>query len=141
MERNSILRNKVLIVGCGRFGSSIANKYAEEGKNLVVVDANPGRFDKLSDSYVGYKVVGDGTNINVLKKAQIETAKKIIITSGSDNANVLIAHMARKIFDVPEIYVRLEDPDSEVLVKELKVNTIYPFELSFEEFKRIGGDK
>ncbi|MCQ2086883.1 MAG: TrkA family potassium uptake protein [Bacilli bacterium] len=135
----ALLKNKIIIVGCGRFGSSIANKYSEEGKNIMVVDADPNRFDKLSESFMGYKYVGDGTDISVLKKANIESAKQIIITSGSDNANILIAYIARKIFDVPEIYVRLEDPDSESLIKGLNVKTIFPFELSFQEFKRIGG--
>lgn len=135
----ALIKNKIIIVGCGRFGSSIANKYSEEGKNIMVVDADPNRFDKLSESFMGYKYVGDGTDISVLKKANIESAKQIIITSGSDNANILIAYIARKIFDVPEIYVRLEDPASESLIKGLNVKTIFPFELSFQEFKRIGG--
>lgn len=135
----ALIKNKIIIVGCGRFGSSIANKYSEEGKNIMVVDADQNRFDKLSESFMGYKYVGDGTDISVLKKANIESAKQIIITSGSDNANILIAYIARKIFDVPEIYVRLEDPASESLIKGLNVKTIFPFELSFQEFKRIGG--
>lgn len=136
-----LLKNKIIIVGCGRFGSSIANKYSAEGKNIMVVDSDSNRFDKLSENFMGYKYVGDGTDVSVLKRANIESAKQIIITSGSDNANILIAYIARKIFDVPEIYVRLEDPASESLVKGLKVKTIFPFELSFEEFKRIGGGK
>lgn len=141
MEQNSILKNKVVIVGCGRFGASIANKFSAEGKNVMVVDNKADRFDKLSDNFMGFKFVGDATDISVLKKAHIETAKEVVIASGNDNANILIAHIARKIFDVPEIYIRLEDPESEALLKGLKVKAIFPFELSFDEFKRIGGDK
>lgn len=141
MERNSILKNKILIIGCGRFGASLANKFSSEGKNVMIIDGHPDRFDKLSDNFMGYKFIGDGTDISVLRKAHIDTANKLILTTGSDNANILIAYMARKIFDVPEIYVRLEDPESETLLKGLNVKTIFPFELSFSEFQRIGGDK
>ena len=141
MELKSNLKNKILIVGCGRFGSSLANKFSSEGKNVMVVDGDPDRFDKLNENFMGYKFVGNGSDISVLRKAHIETANEIIITTGSDNANILIAHLARKIFNVPEIYVRLEEPESETLLNGLNVKAIFPFELSFEEFKRIGGDK
>lgn len=141
MEQKSVLKNKILIVGCGRFGASLANKFSSEGKNVMVVDSFGDRFDKLSDNFMGYKFTGDGTDISVLKKAHIDTANEIIITTGSDNANILIAHMARKIFNVPEIFVRLDEPASETLLKGLDVKAIFPFELSFDEFKRIGGDK
>lgn len=141
MSHNLFLKNKILIIGCGRFGSSVANKYSLEGKNVMVVDFYKSKFDKLSDNFVGYTFIGDGTDISVLKKAQIETANQIVIATGSDNANILIAHMARKIFDVPEIFVRLDEPSSEILVKDLNVKAIFPFELSFDEFKRIGGEQ
>ena len=141
MNKNAVLKNKILIVGCGRFGASLANKFSSEGKNVMIVDSSPDKFDKLSDSFMGYKFTGDGTDVSILKKAHIETANQIIITTGSDNANILIAYLARKIFDVPNIFVRLEEPESETLLKGLKVKAIFPFELSFEEFKRIGGDQ
>ena len=80
-------------------------------------------------------------DISVLKKAHIETAKIVVIASGNDNANILIAHLARKVFDVPEIYIRLDDPDSAALLKGLQCKTIYPFELSYDEFERLGGVK
>ena len=141
MDRNSILKNKVLIVGCGRFGASIANQYSAEGKNVMIVDISQSRFDKLSENFMGYKFIGDATDISVLRKANIETSKEIVIATGNDNVNILIAHVARKIFDVPEIYVRLDEPESETILKGLKVKAIFPFELSFDEFKRLGGKK
>ena len=141
MDRSTLLKNKILVVGCGRFGASIANQYSAEGKNVMIVDISPSRFDKLSETFMGYKYIGDATDVSTLRKANIETAKEIIIATGNDNVNILIAHAARKIFDVPEIYVRLDEPESEILLKGLKVKAIFPFELSFDEFKRLGGNK
>ena len=141
MDRSSILKNKTLIVGCGRFGASIADQFSAEGKNVMIVDIAQNRFDKLSETFMGYQFIGDATDISVLRKASIETAKEIVIATGNDNVNILIAYMARKIFDVPEIYVRLDEPESETLLKGLKVKAIFPFELSFDEFKRLGGNK
>ena len=141
MDRKKKKKNKILVVGCGRFGASIASQYSLKGKNVMVIDNQESSFDKLSENFQGYTFIGDCTDISVLKKAGIETASQIIITTGSDNANILIAHIARKIFDVPEIYVRLDEPESETLLKGLKIKAIFPFELSYDEFERLGGNK
>ena len=138
MDRSTLLK---LVVGCGRFGASIASQYSLKGKNVMIVDNEESSFDKLSENFQGYKFIGDCTDISVLRKANIETANQIIIATGSDNANILIAHIARKIFDVPEIYVRLDEPESETLLKGLKIKAIFPFELSYDEFERLGGNK
>lgn len=140
MAMKSILKNKTLIIGSGRLGASIANRYSEQGKNVMIVDIDKSNFERLSDSFSGYSFCGDATDVSVLEKANISSASEIIIATGNDNVNLLVAHIARKIYDVPNIYVRLEDPDSEQLLKGLKINAIFPFELSFDEFNRLKGD-
>ena len=52
-----------------------------------------------------------------------------------------MAHIARKIYDVPAIYVRLSDPDSEVLLEGMDIHAIYPLELSFDKFNLMRGGK
>ncbi len=84
---------------------------------------------------------GDATDISVLQRCYIEKAKEIIIATGDDNVNLFVAYIARKIFDVPEIYVRLDAPESDTLLKGLKVNAIFPFELSFDEFNHLKGEQ
>ena len=132
-------KNITLIIGSGRFGASLANKYSQQGKFVMIVDNNEQNFARLANNFSGYTLTGDATVISVLEKAHIEKAKEIIIATGDDNTNILVAHIARKIFDVPEIYVRLDDPESENLIKGLKINAIFPFELSFDEFTKLKG--
>lgn len=140
-KTNSILRNKTLIIGCGRLGASIANKCVSEGKNIVVVDKDESAFELLSDRFSGYTFPGDVTDLQVLEQAYIKTAKEVIITTGEDNVNIFIAHIARIIYDVPHIYVRLEDPQLEILLKGLDIDAIYPFELSYDKFNLMRGGK
>jgi len=142
MDKNKPLKNKILIIGCGRFGSSIANKFSEQGKNVMVIDLKKENFDRLVDNFMGYTFAGDATDLTVLEKAGIATASDVIVTTGKDNFNIFVAHVARKIYEVPNIYVRLEDPDNEQLLKGYKVNAIYPFELCVDEFNHLrGGNK
>ena len=134
MTRSKILKNKTLIIGCSSLGATIANKFSKEGKNLMVVDIEPKNFERLSDRFSGYTIVGDVTDINTLEKAGIASCKEIIVTTGSENTNLFVAHIARKIFDVPNIYLRLSEPDNEILIKGMDINAIYPLELSYDKF-------
>ena len=140
-KKRSLIKNKTLIVGCGRLGSSMANKCSLEGKNIIVVDQNADAFDRLSDTFGGYTMVGDVTDPAFLEEAHISSVKEIIITTGDDNVNLFIAHIARKIYDVPEIYVRLNNPENEVLLKGMGIKAIFPFELSYDKFNVLRGGK
>lgn len=141
MKKGSLLRNKTLIVGCGRLGASIANKDSSSGKNVLVIDRDPNSFEFLSDRFSGYQFTGDATDLLLLEEAYIGSAKEIIIATGDDNVNVFLAQVAREIYKVPNIYVRLDDPTLEVLLRGLDVHAIYPFELSLDKFLLTRGGK
>ena len=141
VKKRSILKNKTLIIGCGRLGSSMANKCSLEGKNIIVLDKTADAFDRLSDTFGGYTMVGDVTDLTFLEESFIGSAKEVIITTGDDNVNIFLAHIARKLYDVPEIYVRLDNPENEVLLKGMSVKAIFPFELSFDKFNVLRGGK
>ncbi len=141
LKKDSILRNKTLIIGCGRLGSSIANKDSLDGRNVLVIDKDETSFENLSDTFSGYKYVGDVTDLSLLEEAYISSAKEIIIATGNDNVNVFLALVSRQIYNVPNIYVRLDDPFLETLVKGENVYAIYPFDLSLSKFSLLRGAK
>lgn len=128
------MRNKVLIIGCGRLGANIAALASEKGQNVIVVDRNHNSFDRLPESFSGYRVTGDATDLSLLEEAYIKTAKEVVIATGDDNVNLFLAHVACLIYEVPSIYVRLDDPERGALLNGLKVKAIYPFELSINKF-------
>jgi trk system potassium uptake protein TrkA len=139
--KSKILKNKTLIVGCSSLGATITNKYSSEGKNLMVIDKNPKNFDRLSDRFSGYTITGDVTSIDVLEEAGIASAKEIVIVTDQDNINIFVAHIARKIYDVPNIYVRLLDPNNEALIKGMDIKAIFPLELSYDKFNILRGGR
>lgn len=135
--QKALLRNKTIIVGCGRLGASIANKVIKDGKNVLVIDHNKNAFELLDETFSGYTIVGDVSDMAILENAYITSAKEIIITTGNDNVNIFLATVARDIYDVPRIYVRLDDPEMEVLLKDKNINVILPFQLSFDFLEDI----
>lgn len=137
MNKSNLARNKTLIIGCGRLGSSIANKDSSSGKNVIVMDSDPMSFEKLSEGFSGFTLSGDSTDMSLLKEADIDSAYEIIIATGDDNTNIFLALVARKIYDVPQIYVRLDDPSLEVLLDGCNVHSIHTFDLSLNKFLQM----
>ena len=141
MKKTSALKNKTIIVGCSSLGATITNKFSIEGKNLMVIDKNPKNFDRLSDRFSGYTITGDVSDLEVLEEAGIGSAKDIVIVTNDDNLNLFVAHIARKIYDVPNIYIRLTEPDNEILLKGMDIKAIYPLELSYDKFNVLRGGR
>ena len=135
-------RNKTVVIGSGRLGANIAAKLSDLGNDVLIIDKDGSSFRKLSETFSGYDIVGDATDLGILEnEAFIKEAKEVIITTDSDNVNLFIAHICFFIYDVPNIYVRFSDTDKGKLIEHTTIRAIYPFILSIEDFmeKRIGG--
>ena len=137
------MRNKNIIIGCGRLGASIANYEASLGGDVIVIDSNGESFDRLDELFSGYTIVADATDVDELEEVGIANAKQVVITTGDDNVNLFLAHLCAKVYEVPYIYVRFDDPDKGLLIQCMNIKAIYPFQLSKDRFNllRMGVDK
>lgn len=127
----------VVVIGCSNFGSHIATSLSEFGNDVVVVDIENKALETLPAEYAGFKILGDATDIGVLKEAKLEEADFLILSTDSDNKNIMIAQIAKEIFNVKKIVSRLYNLEKEVVYKGLDVEIIRPAELVINEFKRI----
>src|SRR6056297_52932 len=109
----------IVIIGCGRTGSNLAGLLSQKGHDVVVVDKDEHRFNKLPVEYSGFKVEGDTLEHEVLKNAKIGTADIIVITTGNDRINYMVTQMAREIFEVPMVMVRIVDPEKKDMFEGL----------------------
>jgi trk system potassium uptake protein len=107
---------KVLIVGCGRVGSRLAQELDHDGHDVTIVDHNPGAFSRFAsrgvfdDSFRGSFVVGDGTEADLLRRAGTEHADCFIAVTQGDNRNIMAAQIAQNVFKVPKVVCRIYDP-------------------------------
>ncbi len=130
---------KYIIVGCGRFGSSLAGLLSESGRNVVMIDREKESFRRLPPSYSGLEVVGDGIDPGTYAQARMQRGDTLIATTDNDNVNCMIAEMGKKVFHLPAVFARLTDPSKERLLDGLGIRTIYPVSLSIREFSRESG--
>ena len=124
----------IIIVGCGRLGGMLANSLSAAGHRLVVIDRKEIAFDKLSVEFSGFRIMGDAVEIETLREAKIEQADYVFATTTLDNINIMIAQIARKIFNVPHVVARVYDPARETLYREFDIETISPTKLAAHAF-------
>lgn len=129
-----------VIIGCGRLGANLANTLSNEGENVLVMDTNKNSLRRLASSFGGLSIVGNGTDFNMLKEAQIHQATAVIAVTNDDNTNIMIAQIARDVFHVERVIARLYDPDCETVYQEFGIDTICPSVLSAKEIDKILGD-
>ncbi|MCR4317076.1 MAG: TrkA family potassium uptake protein [Planctomycetes bacterium] len=124
----------IVIVGCGRLGSHLANRLSIEGNSVVVIDNKESTFENLSLDFSGFRIEGDATRLSVLKEAKLGDADVLIATTREDNVNLMVAQVAHKLFAVPKVIARVFDPRREEMYKQLGVETICPTTVAAELF-------
>ncbi len=124
----------IVIVGCGRLGSGLANQLSRIGHSVVVIDSDEDTFEGLSSDFSGFRIVGDATQLAVLKQAKLKDADIFFATTHGDNVNLMVAQVARKLFNVPQVLARVFDPRREQVYNQLGIETICPTSLASEIF-------
>lgn len=129
----------VLIVGCGRVGSAIAQTMLAEGHEVSVLDEDPEAvallerdqnrsWEELGGSYT----VGTALEIDALLEAGIEQADAFVASTDGDNTNLVIAQIAQRRFGVNRVVVRVLDPARARWYEQQGLITICPTQKAIE---------
>ena len=122
---------RVVIMGCGRTGATLATRLTADGHVVTIVDANPASFDRyLSADFAGRTALGNGIDEDVLREAGIERADAFVACAGSDNENLMAAQMAIVVFGVKRVVCRCNDAVRADLYSELGMVIASPSQLA-----------
>jgi trk system potassium uptake protein TrkA len=114
----------VVIMGCGRVGSSVAAALERLGHTVAVIDKDSQAFRRLGSEYHGQQVVGNGFDRQVLIEAGIERAGAFAAVSSGDNSNIISARVARETFGVEHVVARIYDPKRAEVYERLGIPTV-----------------
>lgn len=114
----------VVVVGCGRVGSSLAQNLLEGGHTVTIVDRRSEAFRRLPDDFAGTKIQGIGFDRDVLIEAGIEHAGALAAVTNGDNSNVLVARVGRDTFGVDRVVARIYDPRRAAIYQRLGLATV-----------------
>lgn len=114
----------VVVVGCGRVGSSLAGGLSEAGHSVAIVDRRSEAFARLPSSFTGQRVTGIGFDRDRLREAGIEKADAVAAVTNGDNSNILIARVARETFGIDRVVARIYDPRRAAIYQRLGIPTV-----------------
>ena len=100
----------IVIIGCGRVGAFLAGRLDEDGHAVTVVDVERASFGHLPQSFKGNTLLGNGTDLDILRQAGVETAEALFALTQGDNRNLMAAQIAKKIFGVRRVIAKVNDP-------------------------------
>jgi trk system potassium uptake protein TrkA len=129
----------ILIVGCGRVGSSVARAMLREGHEVSCLDEDPESHSRLEvgldqgwEDLGGQFTVGTGLETDALLAAGIEKADAFIASTDGDNTNIVISQIAQRRYNVPTVIARILDPLRAEWYREQGLNTICPTKVAID---------
>lgn len=114
----------IIILGCGRVGSTLARLMHHDGHHVTIIDLQSEAFRRLGTKFKGSRIVGNGIDEDVLRRAGIESAQVFISVTQGDNRNIMAAQLAKHIFKVPNVVARIYDPIRADRYRQLGITTI-----------------
>lgn len=131
----------VVIIGGGRVGKDLAKLLMPEGHDVVLLEKDEELSNTLSKQFDALIIHGDGTDLEYLKDAGVNKADVVVPVTGDDKVNLIAAQLADKIFKVPNIIARVNEPKNEGVFSNLGVeNTISTTRASAMQIKNSIGE-
>jgi trk system potassium uptake protein TrkA len=128
---------RVMIVGCGRVGSVLANRLDEAKHHVVVLDRNQQAFRRLSEKFSGRRIVGNGLVEEYVRPTLQEEADILFAMTDKDNVNLMIVQRVKRNFKLERVVAVVHDSILAGLYKELGVETVCPTDLVLKELLPI----
>ena len=125
----------VIIIGCGKLGSILANELSDAGHNISIIDRDLERLNMLGSGFNGLKIKGIEYDDEILQEAGVLTANAIIAVTSDENVNITVSLVAKKIYKVPRIIARIVNPNRKYIYENLEIETINPTQLGVDILK------
>ena len=102
---------KIMILGAGRVGESVAESLVSERNDITIIDSDPARLRTLQDRLDLRTVAGNGIQPSVLKEAGVEDTDMLIACAPNDETNLVACKVAKELFNVPTTIARVRSPE------------------------------
>lgn len=116
----------IIIIGCGRLGSTLAKELADDGNDICIIDRDGEKLNNLGSGFNGHRIKGIEFDSDNLMEAGIEQADALLAVTPDDNINITVSLIAERIFHVTQIIARVNDPGKKTVYRQLGIHTINP---------------
>ncbi len=112
----------IVVVGAGKVGYNLTRLLVAEGQEVLVIEKDPVKVDRIITNLGGTAVQGDGAEVSTLEAAGVERADVVAAVTGDDEDNLVIAQVAKLRFDVPRTVARINNPRNEFIFSKLGID-------------------
>lgn len=98
------------IIGAGKIGKEIATRLINEGHDLIIIDKNESKLQRIEEQYDCLCIRGSGSNATILSSSVVMESKLLIAVTNSDEVNMIACMTARRL-GIPRTIARIRDPD------------------------------
>jgi trk system potassium uptake protein TrkA len=126
----------VVVVGCGRVGSGLAQAVEAAGHTAAIIDRREKAFSRLPDTFTGKRVLGVGFDRDRLTDAGIDDASAVAAVTNGDNSNIMIARVAKETYGIERVVARIYDPRRAAIYERLGIPTVATVQWATERVLR-----
>jgi trk system potassium uptake protein len=119
-------RVKLVVIGCGRVGASVAREFQEGGWEVTAVDEKQEALDRLGTGWSGGFILGHGMDSEILRRAGVPEADAVVVSTNGDNTNLVIGQVVKMRYDVECVVVRILDPARAQFYEERGMQVVCP---------------
>lgn len=112
----------IVVVGCGKVGYHLTRALMNEGQEVLVIEKNPLKVDRIMTALGATAIAGDGAEVATLEEAGAGRADVVAAVTGDDEDNLIIAQVAKKRFNVPRTVARVNNPKNEYIFGQLGID-------------------
>lgn len=121
-----------IVIGCGQQSEQVASKLADAGKMVLLVDNTEDARSQIPGNIPREHLIEDVTSRKVLDRIRMDTASAVVLAMESENANIMIAQLAREEYHVPVVIALSKDPQRRFLYDRFGVRSIEEDEFNTE---------
>lgn len=125
----------IIIIGCGKFGSNLAKELSDSGNDVSIIDRDGEKLNALGSGFNGHRIKGIEYDSDNLFEAGVNKADALVAVTADDNINITVSLIADKIFHVPQIISRVNDPEKSFFYHKVGIDTINPIQYEIEILK------
>ena len=114
----------IIVVGCGRLGSSLANELSDLGHNVCIIDRDKEKLAILGNGFNGQKINSIEFDSDNLIQGGIKQADTLLALTPDDNINIMVSLIANEIYHVPQVIARVNDPNRKHIYDKLNIENI-----------------
>ena len=119
----------VIVIGCGKLGSILANVLSDKGDNVSIIDRDNEKLGLLGSGFNGVKIKGIEYDNEILIEAGILNCDVLLAVTSDENLNITVSLVSKKIYKVPRVIARVVNPNRKYIYDQLDIETINPTQL------------